>query len=117
MLAELSTSHRHEHRALPQLTGRRVRRASPGWRGTDEIGQRGMVKEAPRLRPSRIIAGKVRAEERLGLLTRSTPARLPSLPPTAPARHRVKTCTLPLLAGDSMGIECIHGLAPDWADA
>ncbi len=55
-----------------------------GLEGTCEIRLRDLVKEALRMRPSRLIVGEVRAEECMDRCWPSTPA--PSTP-TLPARR------------------------------
>ncbi len=74
-----------------------------GLEGTGEIRLRDLVKEALRMRPSRIIVGEVRAEECLDLLL-ALNAGLPgmcTLHANSAREALVKMCTLPLLAGDT----------------
>jgi len=76
-----------------------------GLEGTGEIDLRSLVKEAMRMRPSRIIIGEVRAAECLDLLL-ALNAGLPgmaSLHANSARQALVKLCTLPLLAGDNIG--------------
>lgn len=76
-----------------------------GLEGTGEIDLRSLVKEALRMRPSRIIVGEVRAAECLDLLL-ALNAGLPgmaSLHANSARQALVKLCTLPLLAGDNIG--------------
>ncbi|MGH3495971.1 MAG: CpaF family protein [Nocardioidaceae bacterium] len=76
-----------------------------GLEGTGEIRLRELVKQALRMRPSRIIVGEVRAEECLDLLL-ALNAGLPgmaSLHANSAREALVKLCTLPLLAGDNIG--------------
>ncbi len=64
-----------------------------------------LVKEALRMRPSRIIVGEVRAAECLDLLL-ALNAGLPgmaSIHANSAKQALVKMCTLPLLAGDNIG--------------
>ena len=76
-----------------------------GLEGTGEIDLRMLVKEALRMRPSRIIVGEVRAAECLDLLL-ALNAGLPgmaSIHANSARQALVKLCTLPLLAGDNIG--------------
>ncbi|MEO6472804.1 MAG: ATPase, T2SS/T4P/T4SS family [Aeromicrobium sp.] len=76
-----------------------------GLEGTGEVDLRSLVKEALRMRPSRIIVGEVRAAECLDLLL-ALNAGLPgmvSLHANSARQALVKMCTLPLLAGDNIG--------------
>ncbi|MBC7594146.1 MAG: CpaF family protein [Kineosporiaceae bacterium] len=76
-----------------------------GLEGTGEIDLRSLVKEALRMRPSRIIVGEVRAAECLDLLL-ALNAGLPgmaSLHANSARQALVKLCTLPLLAGENIG--------------
>lgn len=75
-----------------------------GLEGTGEIGLRDLVKEALRMRPSRMIVGEVRAEECLDLLL-ALNAGLPGMATIHANSARealVKMCTLPLLAGENI---------------
>jgi pilus assembly protein CpaF len=75
-----------------------------GLEGTGEIRLRDLVKEALRMRPSRVIVGEVRAEECLDLLL-ALNAGLPgmcTLHANSAREALVKMCTLPLLAGDNI---------------
>ncbi len=75
-----------------------------GLEGTGEIRLRDLVKEALRMRPSRILVGEVRAEECLDLLL-ALNAGLPgmcTLHANSAREALVKTCTLPLLAGENI---------------
>ena len=72
--------------------------------GTGEIPLRRLVKEALRMRPSRIIVGEVRQEEALDLLI-GLNSGLPGMATVHAngAREAVlKMCTLPLLAGPNV---------------
>jgi pilus assembly protein CpaF len=76
-----------------------------GLEGTGAIDLRTLVKEALRMRPSRIIVGEVRAAECLDLLL-ALNAGLPgmaSIHANSARQALVKLCTLPLLAGDNIG--------------
>lgn len=76
-----------------------------GLEGTGEVRLRDLVKEALRMRPSRVIVGEVRAEECLDLLL-ALNAGLPgmaSLHANSAREALVKMCTLPLLAGENIG--------------
>jgi len=76
-----------------------------GLEGTGEIRLRELVKQALRMRPSRIIVGEVRAEECLDLLL-ALNAGLPgmaSIHANSAREALVKMCTLPLLAGENIG--------------
>jgi pilus assembly protein CpaF len=76
-----------------------------GLEGTGAIDLRTLVKEALRMRPSRIIVGEVRAAECLDLLL-ALNAGLPglaSIHANSARQALVKMCTLPLLAGDNIG--------------
>lgn len=73
--------------------------------GTGEIRLRNLVKEALRMRPSRVIVGEVRAEECLDLLI-ALNSGLPGMCTihANSAREAItKMCTLPLLAGENIG--------------
>ncbi len=76
-----------------------------GLEGTGTIDLRTLVKEALRMRPSRIIVGEVRAAECLDLLL-ALNAGLPgmaSIHANSGRQALVKMCTLPLLAGENIG--------------
>ncbi|HEY8458308.1 MAG TPA: ATPase, T2SS/T4P/T4SS family [Actinopolymorphaceae bacterium] len=73
--------------------------------GTGEIRLRDLVKEALRMRPSRIIVGEVRAEECLDLLI-ALNSGLPgmcTIHANSAREALTKMCTLPLLAGENIG--------------
>jgi pilus assembly protein CpaF len=87
---------------LPDVVGLQTRQS--GLEGTGEIRLRRLVKEALRMRPSRIIVGEVRQEESLDLLI-ALNSGLPGMCTihANSAREAVtKLCTLPLLAGDNV---------------
>lgn len=93
---ELRTGH-------PDWVAMQTRQA--GLEGTGAIDLRMLVKEALRMRPSRIIVGEVRAAECLDLLL-ALNAGLPgmaSIHANSARQALVKLCTLPLLAGDNIG--------------
>jgi pilus assembly protein CpaF len=76
-----------------------------GLEGTGEIRLRELVKQALRMRPSRLVIGEVRAEECLDLLL-ALNAGLPgmaTLHANSAREALVKMCTLPLLAGENIG--------------
>ena len=75
-----------------------------GLEGTGEVVLRDLVKEALRMRPSRIIVGEVRAAECLDLLL-ALNAGLPgmaTLHANSAREALAKMCTLPLLAGENI---------------
>lgn len=77
----------------------------PSLEGTGEVPLRRLVKEALRMRPSRIIVGEVRQAEALDLLI-ALNSGLPGMCTihANSAREAVtKMCTLPLLAGANVG--------------
>ncbi|WP_456698284.1 CpaF family protein [Aeromicrobium sp. P5_D10] len=76
-----------------------------GLEGTGTIDLRTLVKEALRMRPSRIIVGEVRAAECLDLLLalNSGLPGMASIHANSARQALVKMCTLPLLAGDNIG--------------
>jgi pilus assembly protein CpaF len=77
----------------------------PSLEGTGEVPLRRLVKEALRMRPSRIIVGEVRQEESLDLLI-ALNSGLPGMASVHAnsAREAItKMCTLPLLAGENVG--------------
>lgn len=76
----------------------------PSLEGTGEVPLRRLVKEALRMRPSRIIVGEVRQAESLDLLI-ALNSGLPGMCTihANTAREAVtKMCTLPLLAGENV---------------
>ncbi len=88
---------------LPDVVSMQCRQ--PSLEGTGEIKLRRLVKEALRMRPSRIIVGEVRQEESLDLLI-ALNSGLPGMCTihANSARESVtKMCTLPLLAGENVG--------------
>ena len=81
----------------------------PSLEGTGEIPLRRLVKEALRMRPSRIIVGEVRQEESLDLLIamNSGLPGMASLHANSAREALVKMCTLPLLAGPNVGSQFV----------
>jgi pilus assembly protein CpaF len=76
----------------------------PSLEGTGEVPLRRLVKEALRMRPSRIIVGEVRQAECLDLLI-ALNSGLPgmcTIPANSAREAVVKMCTLPLLAGENV---------------
>ena len=87
---------------LPDVVGLQVRQ--PSLEGTGEVGLRRLVKEALRMRPTRILVGEVRQEESLDLLL-ALNSGLPgmcSLHANSAREAVTKMCTLPLLAGENV---------------
>jgi len=77
----------------------------PSLEGTGEVPLRRLVKEAMRMRPSRIIVGEVRQAESLDLLI-ALNSGLPgmcTLHANSAREAITKMCTLPLLAGENVG--------------
>ncbi|KAB7741830.1 CpaF family protein [Nostocoides sp. F2B08] len=77
----------------------------PSLEGTGEVPLRRLVKEALRMRPSRIIVGEVRQEEALDLLIalNSGLPGMASIHANSAREAITKLCTLPLLAGENVG--------------
>ncbi|MDQ6658562.1 MAG: CpaF/VirB11 family protein, partial [Actinomycetota bacterium] len=76
----------------------------PNLEGHGEIRLRRLVKEALRMRPSRIVVGEVRQDEALDLLI-ALNSGLPgmcSVHANSAREAVVKLCTLPLLAGENV---------------
>jgi pilus assembly protein CpaF len=87
---------------LPDVISMQTRQAN--LEGTGEIALRRLVKEALRMRPSRLIVGEVRQEECLDLLI-ALNSGLPgmcTLHANSAREALVKMCTLPLLAGENV---------------
>ncbi len=87
---------------LPDVVAMQTRQ--PNLEGTGEIRLRRLIKEALRMRPSRIIVGEVRQEEALDLLI-ALNSGLPgmcSVHANSAREAVIKLCTLPLLAGDNV---------------
>ena len=88
---------------VPDWVSLQTRQA--GLEGTGEVTLRDLVKEALRMRPSRLVIGEVRAAECLDLLL-ALNAGLPAMASIHASSARqalVKMCTLPLLAGENIG--------------
>jgi pilus assembly protein CpaF len=86
----------------PDVVGLQTRQ--PNLEGTGEIRLRRLVKEALRMRPSRLIVGEVRQEECLDLLI-ALNSGLPgmcTLHANSAREALIKMCTLPLLAGSNV---------------
>ena len=88
---------------LPDVVSMQTRQ--PNLEGAGEIPLRRLVKEALRMRHSRIVVGEVRQEECLDLLI-ALNSGLPgmcTLHANSAREAVVKMCTLPLLAGENIG--------------
>jgi pilus assembly protein CpaF len=86
----------------PDVVAMQTRQAN--LEGSGEIPLRRLVKEALRMRPSRLIVGEVRQEECLDLLI-SLNSGLPgmcTLHANSAREALIKMCTLPLLAGENV---------------
>jgi pilus assembly protein CpaF len=87
---------------LPDVVSLQVRQ--PSLEGTGEIPLRRLIKEALRMRPSRLLVGEVRQEESLDLLI-ALNSGLPgmcTLHANSAREALTKMCTLPLLAGENV---------------
>ncbi|RIJ77198.1 CpaF family protein [Nakamurella silvestris] len=87
---------------LPDVVAMQTRQ--PNLEGHGEIKLRRLIKEALRMRPSRIIVGEVRQEESLDLLI-ALNSGLPgmcSVHANSAREAVIKLCTLPLLAGENV---------------
>jgi len=87
---------------LPDVVAMQTRQ--PNLEGYGEIKLRRLIKEALRMRPSRIIVGEVRQEESLDLLI-ALNSGLPgmcSVHANSAREAVIKLCTLPLLAGENV---------------
>ncbi|MCU0266204.1 MAG: Flp pilus assembly complex ATPase component TadA [Actinomycetia bacterium] len=87
---------------LPDVVAMQTRQAN--LEGTGEIRLRRLVKEALRMRPSRLIVGEVRQEECLDLLValNSGVPGMCTVHANSAREAVVKMCTLPLLAGENV---------------
>lgn len=90
------------HLSLRDVVGMQTRQAN--LEGVGEISMRRLVKEALRMRPSRIIIGEVREAESLDMLIalNSGLPGLASLHANSARDAVTKLCTLPLLAGENV---------------
>ena len=89
---------------VPQPDTVALQTRQPNLEGTGEIPLRRLVKEALRMRPSRLVVGEVRQEECLDLLI-ALNSGLPgmcTLHANSAREALVKMCTLPLLAGENV---------------
>ncbi|SDO18069.1 pilus assembly protein CpaF [Nakamurella panacisegetis] len=87
---------------LPDVVAMQTRQ--PNLEGQGEIRLRRLIKEALRMRPSRIVVGEVRQEESLDLLI-ALNSGLPgmcSVHANSAREAVIKLCTLPLLAGENV---------------
>ena len=75
-----------------------------GLEGTGEVTLRDLVREALRMRPTRVIVGEVRAAECLDLLLalNSGIPGMATIHANSAREALVKMCTLPLLAGENI---------------
>ena len=81
----------------------------PSLEGTGEIPLRRLIKEALRMRPSRLVVGEVRQEEALDLLVAMN-AGMPSmcsLHANGSRQAISKLCLLPMLAGNNVSAEFV----------
>jgi pilus assembly protein CpaF len=87
---------------LPDVVSMQTRQ--PNLEGVGEISLRRLVKEALRMRPSRIVVGEVRQEECLDLLValNSGVPGMCSIHANSAREALLKLCTLPLLAGENV---------------
>lgn len=90
---------------VPQRDVASMQCRQPSLEGTGEVPLRRLVKEALRMRPSRIIVGEVRQEESLDLLIalNSGLPGMASIHANSAREAITKLCTLPLLAGENVG--------------
>ena len=87
---------------LPDVVAMQTRQ--PSLEGTGEVRLRRLIKEALRMRPSRLIVGEVRQEECLDLLIalNSGVPGMATLHANTAREAITKMCTLPLLAGENV---------------
>jgi pilus assembly protein CpaF len=90
------------HARLPDAVSMQTRQ--PNLEGAGEITLRRLVKEALRMRPSRVVVGEVRQEECLDLLIalNSGIPGMCSIHANSAREALLKLCTLPLLAGENV---------------
>jgi pilus assembly protein CpaF len=93
--------------ALPDVVAMQTRQ--PNLEGTGEIPLRRLVKEALRMRPSRLIVGEVRQEEALDLLIalNSGVPGMATVHANGAREAVVKLCTLPLLCGPNISSDFV----------
>jgi pilus assembly protein CpaF len=89
---------------IPQRDVAAMQCRQPSLEGTGEVPLRRLVKEALRMRPSRIIVGEVRQEESLDPLIalNSGVPGMATVHANSAREAITKMCTLPLLAGDNV---------------
>jgi pilus assembly protein CpaF len=95
------------HLRHPDVVGLQTRNAS--LEGTGEIPLRRLIREALRMRPTRLVVGEVRQAEALDLLVAMN-SGMPSMATlhANSAREAVtKLCTLPLLAGQNISADFV----------
>jgi pilus assembly protein CpaF len=87
---------------LPDVVALQTRQ--PSLEGTGEVRLRRLIKEALRMRPSRLLVGEVRQEESLDLLIalNSGVPGMCTIHANSARDAVVKMCTLPLLAGENV---------------
>jgi len=87
---------------LPDVVAMQIRQ--PNLEGVGEVPLRRLVKEALRMRPSRVVVGEVRQAECLDLLLclNSGVPGMCSVHANSAREALVKMCTLPLLAGENV---------------
>lgn len=80
-----------------------------GLEGTGEVTLRDLVREALRMRPTRLIVGEVRQQEALDLLVamNSGMPAMTSLHANSAREAVTKLCTLPLLAGSNISADFV----------
>ena len=80
-----------------------------GLEGTGEVTLRDLVREALRMRPTRLIVGEVRQQEALDLLVamNSGMPAMTSLHANSAREAITKLCTLPLLAGSNISADFV----------
>lgn len=80
-----------------------------GLEGTGEVTLRDLVREALRMRPTRLVVGEVRQQEALDLLVamNSGMPAMTSLHANSAREAVTKLCTLPLLAGTNISADFV----------
>ena len=91
----------------PDWVAMQTRQAS--LEGTGEVTLRDLVREALRMRPTRLIVGEVRQQEAMDLLIamNSGMPSMASLHANSPREAITKLCTLPLLAGSNISADFV----------